>query len=590
MPSGSMIGALRILLNAIAFRRRWQAGLVFLLMLVAGTFELLTVGAVAPFLAVVTAPGSLKGLGGVLRAAHAQDLSPRGLMAAAAGLFAACAFASAVARVALAWAQQKFVFRLGFDLEVMAYEAFLRRPYVEQVRSNSSETLSVLEKVGAVSSTVFLPILSGVSSVLIAGFILTALIAIRPLDAIIALAGFGLAYLGVSLVFRGRLGRSSHIVASAQHKRIQSLQEGLGGIRDIILEDNHRLYVDRFADIDLGLRDAQSVIGVIGAAPRFAIEGAGMIVIAGLVVWLSEQHGGVLAALPLLAALALAAQRLLPLLQQIYNSWTQVAGSRQMLFDVAALFETAPARALPQAPPAEPLAFQRSVSLDAVSFRYADRTRPALDRLSLHIDKGERIGLVGRSGGGKSTAMDVLLGLLEPESGAMRIDGVALTPATRVQWRRMVAHVPQTLYLSDASIRENIAVGVPSGGIDDERVRDAAWRCDLGPFIEALPSGYDTTVGERGVLLSGGQRQRIGIARALYKRSRVLVFDEATSALDDETEDAVLDAIAGLDRDLTVVMVAHRLRTLRACTRIYRLEDGRGVEEGAYAQFARLEA
>ena len=225
-----------------------------------------------------------------------------------------------------------------------------------------------------------------------------------------------------------------------------------------------------------------------------------------------------------------------------------------------------------------------------MTFHYADRDAPALDGLTLTIDKGARVGLIGRSGGGKSTAMDIVLGLLTPDTGAVSVDGLKLDGPRRAQWRRMVAHVPQSIYLADAGILENIAFGSPREAIDEDRVREAARRCDLHAFIERLPRGYDTMVGERGVLLSGGQRQRIGVARALYKRSAVLIFDEATSALDETTENAVLDSIAALDRELTILMVAHRLRTLRACDVIHRMEDGRIVEHGAYADFARLRA
>ena len=585
-----MTSSLRHLFGAIAYRRRWQGTLLLLLMIVAGVFEVLTLGSLVPFLAIVTSTGSREV--SVARAYLGLSQAPLAqLVVLAAALFALCALAAGVVRVTLAWATQKFVFRLGYDLELKAYEASLMRPYAEQVRTNSAETISNLDKVGAISSTVFLPILMAVSSAVITVFILAALIAIRPVDAVIALVGFGLAYVGVSLVFRGRLGASSRTVASAQRKRIQALQEGLGGIRDIILDDTQALYAERFAKIDLDLRDAQSSIGVIGAAPRFAIEGAGMIVIAGLVVWLSGQPGGVLGAVPLLGALALAAQRLLPLLQQIYNSWSQVAGNRQTLSEVAALLGSGrdddAAAELSVLPP---LRFQRGLVLQDVTFRYADRDAPALDGLTLTIDKGARVGLIGRSGGGKSTAMDIVLGLLTPDTGAVSVDGLKLDGPRRAQWRRMVAHVPQSIYLADAGILENIAFGSPREAIDEDRVREAARRCDLHAFIERLPRGYDTMVGERGVLLSGGQRQRIGVARALYKRSAVLIFDEATSALDETTENAVLDSIAALDRELTILMVAHRLRTLRACDVIHRMEDGRIVEHGAYADFARLRA
>ena len=571
-----MIQALARLAGVIPRRRRWQGALLLALMLLGGVLEMLTLGAVVPFLAAV---GSPRGGASAPPWIRQDAFLSTHILAIFALVFAAMALAAACVRVALAWATQKYTFRLGYDLEVQAYRLSLARPYIEQVRINSSETISVMEKVGAVSSTVFLPALMGISSGVIALFILAALVAIRPLEAIIALGGFALAYLGISLVFRGRLAGASRTVATEQKRRMQALQEGLGGIRDIILDQSQALYAERFAEIDLAMRDAQTSIGVIGAAPRFVIEGAGMIVISLLVVWLSMQPGGVLSALPLLGALALAAQRLLPLLQQIYNSWSQVAGHRQTLSEVA----DALGRPLPPEPASDfiPLPFAHAIRLEDVAFRYATGERAVLQSLDLEIRKGDRIGLVGRSGSGKSTVMDLILGLLAPDEGSMSVDGAVLDESGRARWRRQVAHVPQAIYLSDASIMDNIAFGAPAGTVDEARVRDAARRADLADYIETLPRGYGTVVGERGVRLSGGQRQRIGIARALYKGSDVLVLDEATSALDDATETSVLDAIDGLDRTVTIVMVAHRLETLRRCDRICQVADGRLIEENA---------
>jgi ABC-type multidrug transport system fused ATPase/permease subunit len=582
--------ALRQLFEVIPRRRRRQGALLFLLMILAGFAELATLGAVAPFLAVVAMPHRMPDLHGLPRFLRPHGMGRWDLTVVLALLFAACAIVAAALRVLLTWATQTFVFRLGYDLETLAYQRSLSRTYIDQIRINSSETIAILDQVGAISATVFLPLLAGVSSFLIAGFILAALIAIRPLDAMIALAGFGLAYLLISLAFRGRLRAASETVTRALIKRIQTLQEGLGGIRDVILDQAQPIYVERFSRIDLALRDAQASIGVIGAAPRFAIEGAGMVVIALLVLWLAGRQGGVLAALPLLGALALGAQRLLPLLQQVYNSWSQVAGTRQTILDVAALFSTPETTVTVPTGPVGDTPFTGSVSLKGVTFRYAPQDAPVLDRLDLDLPRGGRVGLVGRTGSGKSTVIDIVLGLLEPDEGEVRIDGRVLDPVSRRRWSRSVAHVPQNIYLSDATILENIAFGVAPDAIDLDRARAAAARADLAHFIEGLPRAYDTTVGERGVRLSGGQRQRVGIARALYKGSRFLVFDEATSALDSATEDAVLDAIAGLDRDLTILMVAHRLRTLRSCDVIYRLEDGRVVEVGGYDAFQAREA
>jgi ABC-type multidrug transport system fused ATPase/permease subunit len=230
----------------------------------------------------------------------------------------------------------------------------------------------------------------------------------------------------------------------------------------------------------------------------------------------------------------------------------------------------------------EAMPFVRTIEFKKVTLRYPGRDRPAVDRVSFSIPRGCRLGLVGRSGSGKSTSIDLLMGLLEPDAGEILVDGRPLDDRTRRMWQRQVAHVPQEIFLSDASFLENIAFSVAPEEIDHARAREAAARAELAEFIEGLPEGYAASVGERGVRLSGGQRKRIGIARALYKQASVLIFDEATNGLDHETEQAVLAAIAALPRDLTVVMVTHKVSTLAFCDRIVRLEAGRVRAVGTY--------
>jgi ABC-type bacteriocin/lantibiotic exporter with double-glycine peptidase domain len=226
-----------------------------------------------------------------------------------------------------------------------------------------------------------------------------------------------------------------------------------------------------------------------------------------------------------------------------------------------------------------PVSFQREIALDRVSFRYLGDRPMVLHEVTLTIQKGARVGFVGKTGSGKSTIVDLVMGLLKPTAGKIKIDGMELNPQNVRGWQSQIAHVPQAIYLADTSIAENIAFGMPETKIDLVRVRDAARRAELAEFIESLPDAYQTMVGERGIRLSGGQRQRIGIARALYKRASVLLFDEATSALDNETEAAVMRSIESLGRDLTMIIIAHRLSTVEICDRIFRLEDGRLVAQ-----------
>jgi ATP-binding cassette subfamily B protein len=304
------------------------------------------------------------------------------------------------------------------------------------------------------------------------------------------------------------------------------------------------------------------------------VEAAGIATIALIALAMSLRPGGIVDAIPALGALALGAQRLLPLVQQAYFGWSQTAGNLQSIDDIAS------ALAMPVlAAPAEsaPLPFEDRIAFERVSFAYGD-AGPALRDVSLVIPRGSRIGIAGTTGSGKSTLLDLLMGLLEPGAGEIRVDGHLLDAETRPRWQASLAHVPQAIFLVDDSIAANIAFGRAKGGIDMERVRACARAAHVADFVEELPDGYATKVGERGIRLSGGQRQRIGIARALYKGATVLILDEATSALDDETEAAVIASIMALGPELTIVMIAHRRSTLEGCDAIVRLEGGRIVE------------
>jgi ATP-binding cassette subfamily B protein len=364
---------------------------------------------------------------------------------------------------------------------------------------------------------------------------------------------------------------------------LKALQEGLGGIRDVLLDGTQPLYSRVYHEADARLRRAQGNNIFAAQSPRFATESLGMVMIAGLAYALSRHAGGIGAMLPMLGALALGAQRLLPALQQSHSAWAAIAGHQASLADAVALLDQSVPLELLEPPP-EPLRFRESVRLDGVRFRYGVDGPWVVDNLNLSIAKGSRVGLVGITGSGKSTVVDLLMGLLTPSAGAVLVDGEPLAGSRVRAWQRAIAHVPQSIYLSDATLAENIAFGVPSQAINMDAVRQAARKAQIAEFIEARGEGYGAMVGERGIRLSGGQRQRIGIARALYKNASVLVFDEATSALDNSTEQSVMDAVAELDRELTILLIAHRLSTVRTCDVIVELGRGKVVAQGSYEQ------
>jgi ATP-binding cassette, subfamily B, bacterial PglK len=291
---------------------------------------------------------------------------------------------------------------------------------------------------------------------------------------------------------------------------------------------------------------------------------------------MSREPGGVVKAIPVLGALALGAQRLLPLLQQAYSGWSLASGNHRAFRDIVELMEAPIPAPQPAAP--RPLAIERELAFEGVGFRYPEG-RFALAGASFCIRAGEHVGIAGTTGSGKSTLLDLLMGLLDPDEGAILVDGRPLDSASRPAWQAGLAHVPQTIYLADDTIAANIAFPRDAGELDSGRLEAAVRAAQLDVFLAGLPEGLQTYVGERGVRLSGGQRQRIGLARALYRRPRLLILDEATSALDEATETAVLAGLHEMRRDLTLVTVAHRATTLAACDRLLRVERGR-VSEG----------
>ena len=380
---------------------------------------------------------------------------------------------------------------------------------------------------------------------------------------------------------RREILRNGHKITEASHQQLKALQEGLGSIRDVLLDSSQTTFLQIYRQADRPQRQLQAKNVFLAVFPRFAFEALAMVAIALLGLILVLQRGSGASVISLLGVLALGAQRLLPALQQIYSNWVSLKGCNTSIHAVLATLD----QSLPplvEAP--KPFLLRDRICLVGVHFRYRPEHPEVLQGLNFEIGRGERIGLIGSTGSGKSTTVDLLMGLLEPTEGMIFVDGEDLhdhaRPERLVAWRAAIAHVPQSIYLADSSIAENIAFGIPREKIDMARVKQAAEQAQIASFIEDSPGGYQSFVGERGVRLSGGQRQRIGIARALYKQAQVLVLDEATSALDSGTEDAVMAAVEELSKDLTIVMIAHRLSTVQRCDRLIQLAQGSVSADG----------
>jgi len=558
-------------------------------MIVASFAEIISIGAVIPFLAVLTAPER------IFQLPIAQPVitflgltSPSQLLLPLTITFGIAAIFSGAVRLFLLWASTRLSYATGADLSISIYRRTLYQPYSVHVARNSSEIISgITNKTGVVIASLT-NVLNFISSAIILLAILITLISVDPVIALAAFGVFGLLYGLIIKVTRKNLLANSQRISLEQTRVIKSLQEGLGGIRDVLIDGSQAIYCQIYRNSDLPMRRAQGNNLFVSSSPRYALEALGMMLIAVLAYVLARQPDGIARAIPVLGALALGAQRMLPILQQAYGSWSSIQGYRASLKDALELLDQ-PLPDYVDKAPAKPLPFREQILLRSLSFRYTSQTPWVLKNLNLSIVKGSRIGFIGMTGSGKSTLLDIVMGLLSPTDGTLKVDGQLIDAGNNRAWQAHIAHVPQAIYLADSTIEENIAFGIPKEKIDHNRVKQAAQQAQIADIIETWPKKYQTYVGERGIRLSGGQRQRIGIARALYKQADIIIFDEATSALDNETEQAVMQSIESLGNDLTVLIIAHRLTTLKNCTQIVELADCGIKRIGSYEEIVSKE-
>ena len=548
--------------------RRVQFRLLLILMLLASVAEIISIGLALPFLEILTNPARLYGQTRIQPIIKALGFTePSQLLLPLTVTFCMAIIVAAILRLLLLWASTRLSFAAGHDLSVSIYRRTLYQPYAVHVARNSSEIIDGISN--KTNNAVYLVnmTLNLISSTILLLVILFALLTIDLIVALATFGSFGLIYLFIIKLNSNHLLLNSQTVARESTRVIKSLQEGLGGIRHILIDGSQETYCQIYRNSDKQLRKAQRINTFISSSPRAVMEALAMLLIAILAYVLSIEANGMSRAVPVLGALALGAQRMLPVLQQAYGSFASLQGGQASLKDTLDLLDQ-PLPSFANKPDAEPIHFQEKISLKQLSFRYNTTEPWVLRNLNLDIEKGSRIGFVGVTGGGKSTLLDILMGLLQPTNGTIEIDGQVLTQGSQRAWQAQIAHVSQTIFLSDCTIGENIAFGVPHSQIDIERLSQVAKQAQISDIIEGLPQKYETVVGEGGVRLSGGQRQRIGIARALYKKANIIIFDEATSGLDNETEHAVMQAIDSLSKDLTILIIAHRLTSLKNCTQI----------------------
>ena len=571
---------LRTIYACLSQARRSELGLLLLLMPATAVAEALTVASIVPFIAVLTAQPLAPAMRAVVEPVLATGIGSPLLTIAT--LFTIIVLMTAVLRLALSWVSRHFAFAFGHEIAVEILRRLLGQPYSYHLQRHSSEHLAVLDKVDLLVFDLVIQGVQAVSAVLIGGFVLALLMAIDPLNTTVAILLLAGLYAIALTVTRARLAGHGAVINAAYARRAKFVQESSGAIRDLILDHSQEAALDRFRPMDAQFAKARARTAFLSAAPRYLIEAAGLMIIALLAIIVAGRSGGLTAALPFLAALALGALRLLPLLSQLYSAWAGLAVAGPILSDVTDLLR------LPlddSSRPSSPIQFKHEIDLRDVSFNYPDHAQRAIEGITLTIPKGARVAITGPTGSGKSTLANLLMGLIEPDEGHVAVDGMSLDRERLSAWRRAIAHVPQEIFLADDSIAANISLSFHGSEVDTTRLRAAAQTAQLLGFIDRLPEGYGTRIGERGVRLSGGQRQRLALARALYKDAHLLVLDEPTSALDAGTEQAVIDALDKLQASgTTIVIITHRLSTMARCDPVFVLENGRLSQSGSYAE------
>jgi ABC-type multidrug transport system fused ATPase/permease subunit len=550
-----------------------------------GLFQVIGVTSIFPFFALAAEPDRIRNSRfGSWLLAQLPAMDQNTLLIWAGIVSIALIFLSNAVTLASEVIRTRYGHGLGHFLRTRLMEALAARPYGYFLERNSGALLQkVVGDVMQFINAVFLPLLESLSRFVTLGFLLLTVFLVQPVIALGAAVLLGGFYGIVFLLLR----RRSHLLGEGIHQAnlgaIITAQQFLGGIKPVLVHGKQKFFIEEFGRHSVAQARLYPWMPIFGNGPRYLIEPIAFGGLVAAVIWLAAHGRGFSDILPNLTVMALAGYRMLPSIQILYSQLSQINAMRYTVGEIEAELAEIGAASKRIKPPEQveevlPLSLEKGIRLENITFNYPGSNRAVLENFSLEIPKNSSVGMIGPTGSGKSTLVDIILGLHRPQSGVIRVDDRVLRPEDFGSWRSMIGYVPQDIFLLDASVTANIAFGIPSDEVDQTALREAATAAQILDFIESeLPAKWNTVVGERGARLSGGQRQRIGLARALYHRPQVLVLDEATSALDTKTEMEVIEAINALHGQLTLIIIAHRLSTVERCDSVARLGSERSV-------------
>ena len=584
----SLLFLVNQLWRKINYKRKIKIGYLTIVILITSISEIISLSSVIPFIGFITNPEYfIQNDYFKYIPLNIDNYDKFGLVLFSSFLLIFSGFLSAFLKIYTQWEIKKFAADLGSDFSEDTLSKFLYKPYESILLIESSNVIStILADVNDLVNSVITPLLSLIAATLITGGIISALVVFDGFISLITILVIFIIYLISQKLSSNTFQSLGYKKVRLRTSLIKNLQESIGAIKDIILSNNQSFYGNIHKELDRPLRRVQARMAILPLIPKSVVEPFGISIIA-LTALFFAFNSKLNIVIPFLGALALGAQKLIPQVQMIYQSWSSLKGAKAILIKVISLLDSESQRLNAQSNIA-PYRLKKNIKFEKVSFKYKNSNKNIISDLNLEIKKGERLGLVGKTGSGKSTLVDLIMGLLTPHKGSISIDGISINnknSSLLFSWRLSIAHVPQNIFLINATIAENIAFGVPLSKIDLNRVKQAAKQACIDKFIRETKDGYFTKTGERGIMLSGGQLQRIGIARAIYKKAKILILDEATSALDEETEDKIIKSIEAFSSDIMIIFITHRYSLLRNCNRIIEMNNGRISKDKSYKDF-----